>query len=358
MRALVLAVTLTAAAAHAVDFKGDARFWAGTGADSNPRRDFTSAGVGTTWDVFFPVVVSTSASLFWERARLTGTYDAAVRHFVLFGLPNLQHEDTLIQSASLSGAYALGNYFDLGADFRVRDRRAFERAYSDLRAEASIAFVPDAKLEVKVRGGWHRFLYWNRFATSFYSGGGGVSASYRFDKRHSAFLLGDYESQTFNATQCIRFEGPNIGEFTCQVEPPPGRRSDAVISVAVGYTYRGPFQAMLQYAYLDSSSNSWGETQRRHRISGSLGVRLPWRFTLLATGALQMSSYPDGVFLSSDLVVLEDDENTNNLTVKLVYPLGPKVDVDAKFAVYYSRLARNDLNYLRFVGSLGFSWRL
>ena len=58
------------------------------------------------------------------------------------------------------------------------------------------------------------------------------------------------------------------------------------------------------------------------------------------------------------LVVLEDDENTNNLTVKLVYPLGPKVDVDVKFAVYYSRLARNDLNYLRLVGSLGFSWRL
>ena len=158
--------------------------------------------------------------------------------------------------------------------------------------------------------------------------------------------------------EALQFLTAQLGEFTCQTDPPPRRRQDNVISVAVGYTYRGPFQAMAQYAYLDSTSNSWGETFRRHRLSATLGLRLPLGFTFLTSGAVQIATYPDGVFLSSDLVVLEDDENANMLTVKLVHGLGPQVDVDFKYAVYYNRLVRNDLTYLRMVGSLGFSWKL
>lgn len=352
-RALVLAVALLAATAHAVDVKGDLRFWAGTGADTNPRRDFTSPGVGQPWDLIWPMLGTAALGLYWDRLQITGSYDAAGRLFVVHG-----SENTFIHSGSVGLAYALGKYFDLGADFRARDRHGAEREYSDYRAEGFIGFVPDAKLDLKLRGGWHRFLYWSRFATSHTGGAFGLSANYRFNKRHAVFLSGDYEPQTFNATQCIRFEGPNIGEFTCQTDPPPGKRQDNVISIAAGYSYRGPFQAMLQYAYLDSTSNSWGETYRRHRLSGTLGVRLPFRFTFLASGAVQLASYPDGVFLSSDLVVLEDDENANTLSLKLVYPLGPKVDVDFKFSVYYNRLVRNDLTYTRMVGSLGFSWKL
>lgn len=352
-RALILLVTLCAVTAHAVDFKGDLRAWSGTGLDTNPRRDFTSAGVFPTYDLFVPVVASGSATLLWEKAQLSGSYDVAGRKFFLF-----PSEDTVIQSALLDGSFALGRYFGVGANFRVRDRRGAERDYTDLGAEAYVEFIPDAKLDVKVRGGWHRFLYWNRFAASHWGSAFGASAAYRFNKRHSVFLHGDLEPQSFNAKACLRFEGPNIGQFSCQSDPPPPVRQDTVLSVALGYTYRGPFQLMVQYAYLDSTSNSWGETFRRHRLSATLGVRLPLGFTLLSSGAVQFAQYPDGVFLSSDLVVLEDDENANMLTVKLVHPLGPHVDIDFKYAVYFNRLVRNDLTYLRMVGSLGFSWKL
>lgn len=371
-------LALGAAGAHAADFKPDARVWVGAGIDSNPSRDFTSPGNSTPYDAFGAAVASVSGALSGDWGRIYASYEFGGRKFFVY-----PSQDTEVQSATLDGSTALGKYLALGADLRARDRRGAERDYSDLVGEAYLDFVPDNAVSVRARGGAHRFLYWNRFEASFWGPTFGGSAQYRFNKHHQVFLFGDVELHTHNANAntCVRADdgscaterpderlvvervalrGPHrqLEEPSDPPPPMPPVRSDTFFSVGVGYTYRGPFQLTVQYSYLDLTSNSFGETYRRHRFSGTAGFRLPLDFTLLGAAAVQIAQYPDGVCLSSCAIRLEDDaENSSNVSVKIVHPLGPHFDFDLKYAIYYNRLPRNDLSYLRMVGSLGLGWR-
>lgn len=339
----VLLVLLTAATARAVEPRGRLRLVVGPGVDSNPRRDFTSSGISTVPDMFLAGFVQAQGALLFDRVHVSGNYDISGRKFLI----TAPSEDTLVQNASLDVLWAAHRVLDVGAMLRGRDRRGATRDYTDLGADALLAFLPDEHLEVRAHAGGHRFLFWNRFATSFFGPAFGGSVRYRFDKRHSAWASGDYEPRTFNAIRVLPPGSP--------AEDPPVVRADNFFSVGAGYGYKGKFQASLSYLFTTAISNGYGESFQRHRISGNAAFQLPLDLTLLVNGALQIASYPDGIYLSSELIVLDDDENASNVTVKLVYPLGEHVELDVRGSGYFSRLSRNELTYLRLTGMLGVS---
>lgn len=355
-RALCLILSLVSAGAGAADFSGNARAWLGIGIDSNPRRDFVSPTISTPIDAFAGALISLNGTIDTEHVRLFGSYEIAGRKFILAGT-----EDTFIQSAFVDANSLLGQYFAVGISGRAKDRRGAQRDYTDLGLDGYVEFTPDPHIVLKVRAGPHRFLYWNLFSSSYWGPSAGVSVLYRFNKRHSAFLLSDFEPHSHNANACVRIDTGDPNEVLCQFDPAPPRRSDAVISVAAGYTFRGPFHLTAQYAYIDSSSNSFAETWRRHRVSATFGLRLPWDFTLLLAGAVQFANYPEGLRLinaqpgNPDLKVAEDDENANYASLKLIHPLGKHFDIDFRFAFYFNQLG--GYSYRRAVGSLGVGWK-
>ena len=66
----------------------------------------------------------------------------------------------------------------------------------------------------------------------------------------------------------------------------------------------------------------------RHRLTGNAGVRLPWQLTLLAQGSLGLTAYPDGIYLSPEIILVEEDEGQNSLSLKLARPVTQKVDAE------------------------------
>ncbi len=86
-------------------------------------------------------------------------------------------------------------------------------------------------------------------------------------------------------------------------------------------------------------------------------MRLPWKLTLLAQGSLGLNLNPDGVYLSPEIILLEEDEALNSLSLKLARPLTERLDVELSYAVYDTQLPRNNLFYFRQVGSVGITWR-
>ncbi len=342
MRLEAAACLLVATAAAGADLTGQARVWVGPGLDSNARRDFVSAGVPTQADAFFFGLLGLEGLWDFERGRLAGVYDVAARKFLF-----LPSEDTVVQSAQGEAALAVGRLWGVGLAGRLRDRRGAERDYTDLLGEAVLDFVPDAAVDVRLKGGAHRFLYWRRFAYSFFGPDASLQARYRFNRRHSLAASANVNWRTYNARATDDPEDPE--------PPPPRTRRDSFLAVGASYQYRGPFHLTAGYSYLDQASNSFGETLRRHRFAVTAGVRLPWRFTLLASATLQLSQFPDGVYLSPELQVVEDDENSSAVTLKLVRPLGEHLDLDLRYAVYVNVLPQNRFFYLRHVGSLGLS---
>lgn len=342
---LGLLVCLVPGWASAIELKGGSRLWLGPGLDTNARRDFVTSASSPQLDGFLYGLGTLQGSIEGERFRLSAVYDVAARKF--FSLPT---EDTIVNSVIGEFSYGVSKNFTLGLFGTARDRRGAERDYTSLQGQGVVDFHPTGNVDVRLKFGATRFLFWPRFAYSFSGPVGDLSARYRFDRRHSLSLFGNFNARTYNA---------NVNPRPDDEAPlPPVRRFDPFFTVGVGYTYRGPFHFTIGYTYLDQTSNSYGETLRRHRLSATAGFRLPAQFTLLATGALQLSTFPDGIFLSPDLQVVEDDENSSTLTLKVVRPVSAHVELDLRYALYFNLLPQRStstepLLYVRHVLSLG-----
>jgi hypothetical protein len=251
---------------------------------------------------------------------------------------------------------ALGTQLGVGMEGRIKDRRGGTRDYSDLGADAFLEYVPDVRLALRVRAGAHRFVY--RAGSEANHGGPvfGFLGRYRFDRRHSLSVFGEYGSRRYGAEA----KHPPPPEM-----PPPdfeqrplGRRRDGALLAGASYTYRGPLALGLTYTFQEISSNSFGETALRHRLSGSAGLRLPWSVTLLAQGVLGLSHYPDGIYLSPEITLLVEDEGQNSLSLKLARPMSEHLDVELSYGLYGTNLPNNHLSYFRQVLGVGLTWRL
>lgn len=340
----VVACLAASAAAGAPTFRGQGHFWVGPGFDSNASRDFVTEGRYTSGDLFGFALLSLDGRLSWDRARLLLSFDLGSRKFVF-----LPSQDSLIQSAQVEASVALGKQWALGLTLRGRDRRGASRDYSDAVATLNLDFLPSAQLDVRLSGAGERFFFWPRPAYGFVAPQGQLTARYRFDRRHALSLNGGFAYRFYDGVVNDR---PVTPEDEALTNTP---RRDSVINAGLGYQYRGPFMASVGYAFLQQASNSYGESQRRHRLSVSGGFRLPWELSFFAQAVLQLSQFPDGIFLSKELLVVEDDENSSFLTLKLVRALGANFEVDLRYALYLNVLPGSGAGfvYTRHVVSAG-----
>ncbi len=338
---LAVCVLALAAAPARAELGGGLRLSVNAGVDTNARRDFDQVDKGTAADMVASVVGSTDGHYQGERALLAGSYDIGVRKFMRLPL-----EDVFIQSAALEASVAVGPYLGLGLEGRAKDRRGGERDYTDLAAFAFVELVPDAAVSLRVHGGGHRFLFPSDLQFSFKATEWGFTGRYRFDKRHSLLAFGDLGFRAYNAAARV---DPSV-------ENPP-RRTDSLITAGAGYSFRGPFAFSATYSYTEQASNSLGSSSMRHRLTVTGALRLPLSVTLLAQATLQLSRYPVD-YPSEELVLLDDDENHNAVSVKLVRPISEHIDVELRYALYQNRLPNEGLTYLRQVAWAGLGWRL
>jgi hypothetical protein len=342
---LLTALALSGGDAHAADVEGSLRLTSRWLLDSNAPRDF-QAGQGETPepDLAMSLLAAGDGRYTGERLQLVGRYELGGRKYLRYTT-----EDVLIQAAAVEASTALGTQLGLGVEGRGKDRRGGSRDYSDLGAAAFLEYVPDVRLALRVRAGAHRFVYRPDSRANFGNPELGFLGRYRFNRRHALSVFGEYGARRYGveARPPPEYEGA-----------PLGRRKDGALAAGASYTYRGPLALGLTYTFQEISSNSFGETVLRHRLSGSAGLRLPWNLTLLAQGALGLSRYPDGIFLSPEIILVEEDEGQNSLSLKLARPMNEHLDVELSYGLYGTNLPRNDLSYFRQVVGVGLTWRL
>ncbi|MCE9669317.1 hypothetical protein LY474_16015 [Myxococcus stipitatus] len=341
---LVVALLLTARGASAVEWEGALKGTARLLVDTNAPRDFADATQHTPGaDVALSVLGSAEGRATFERTQLVGRYELGARKYAGFA-----DEDTLVQAGALEGSLALGTEFGVGVEGHAKDRRGGSRDYSDLGASLFAEYAPDARLALRVRAGARRFVYRPDATANFGGPELGFLGRYRFDRRHSLSLFGDLGTRRFGTP--ARARPGAVGSVL-------GRREDGALTAGLSYNYRGPVALGLTYSYQESSSNSFGETLLRHRVVGSAGVRLPWRMTLLAQGSLGFTRYPDGIFLSPEIILVEEDEGQDSLSLKLARPVSARVDLELSWGLWSTRLPRNGLSYTRQVFGVGVTWR-
>lgn len=343
MRCLIATLTLASTWAIAAKVEGHARTWMGAGFDSNAKRDYVSAGRAPDADGFLFGLSQFDGRVWGTAGDASAAYDLATRKFIRWG-----QEDMLVQNLQLQGSLRLGPVFDAGLTARGRDRRGASRDYTSLGGEGFIVFTPDERLQLMARGGVDRFLFWASPDYGFVGPTGAVNARYRINRRHSINASGWFSPRAYDGA---RHDDPATTDFDESLE----RRTDISLSASAGYTYRGPFVLNVSYTYAEQASNSHGESFRRHRLWALAGFRLPAKLSLFASGVLQLSYFPDNVFLSPEIQVVEDDENSSYVTLKLVWPFADKLELDLRYALYINALPGSEqtLFYMRHVVSVG-----
>ena len=343
---LALSLLLLAAPALADRAEWRARVGLESGVDTNPARVYSAGGPlhPPGADAMGSVLGALEGRALVGRLSLSGGWDVGARGFL-----QEQAQSTLVQVARASAGLALGPTLDLVVRARGKDRRGAEREYTDLQASSGIAWMPDAQLSVELLAQVTGFEYREDRTLGFTSLGGALQANYRFDRRHALTLFAEASERHFGGT---RAREPGTGRVGGR------RRLDTSLVAGANYGFRGPISLTAGYTYAGITSNSHGETVLLHRLSVIAGVPLFWELTLLAQAGLQLASYPDGIYLSPELVLLEDDENQNSLALKLARPLSTSLDLELRWAVYQNRLPDNRLSYLRQVAGIGLSWRL
>ena len=344
---------LVPVATSAAELDGRARLSVGAGVDTNARREYNDAAA----DGMLEAHAGVDGRALFQRAQLLGAWDGGARGFLL-----LPSESVFVQVANAEGSVAVGRYLGLGVSGRGRDRRGGQRDYTDLAAVAFVDFVPDTQVELRAYGGGHRFIFWPTFRHSFSARELGGSARYRFNRRHSVSVFGELGRRRYNARAMHSPDNPPAFDL--------GQRRDNAFFVGVGYAFRGPFVFSASGSYFDQSSNSYGESNRRLRLTLDGGFRLPWKLFLLAQVNLQTTDYPDGVFLSPEVILEEDAENHNAISLKLARPITEHLDVEVRVAAYQNRLrqegkppggststAQTDLYYSRQLYQAGVTWR-
>jgi hypothetical protein len=344
---LAIGLTLLCLAApdeSRADTTGSLRLSLGLGADSNVTRDYREAG--TDADGMLLAVLGLQGRYLGERLSLGASYEGGARVFT-----TLLGEHYLAQGAAADASVAFSQEWTVGLEARVKDRRGGDHSYSDLWGGGFLEFVPDEQLELRVYGAGHRFVYWPFMGYSFGAPEGGATVRYRFNARHSVSVFGEYGARNYAQwarPRCLEGE-------TCPT--PTARRRDASFIAGAGYAYRGPITFSATYSFWELSSNSYGEAQQRHRWVLNAGFRLPWRWMLFSQLAVQLARYPDGVFLSLDETLIEDNEATNSVSLRLVRPLWRALDFEAHYGLYLNRLPLNNRTYVRHVGWMGFTLR-
>lgn len=322
---------------------GDATVALLTGLDTNARRVI---GEQEVTDAFASLSgQARGALLIGSSHYLHGRYDIGLKKFF-----DLDSEDLIVQRLEVGYSPSFGRWtISLDGRGKLRNSRDGVRDYRDLDAELSARRTLPRGFSLRAEGGFRDFNYPHQEAYGFKSVYAGLGGSWRIHRTVVASLdvsgaLPEYEGHARASDASYDDER---------------YRNDKSLSVQAKVAWRGPVALQVGYLWVGNWSNSYGESFQRHRVFLGCAARLPWSVFLGVHLAWQTLHYPDGLFLSDDLVdlMLYDDESQSSSTLKLSRPLNQYLELELKYKLSWVDLPRRyddaSLNYVRHVGTLG-----
>ncbi|MBI5543001.1 MAG: hypothetical protein HY901_03885 [Deltaproteobacteria bacterium] len=321
--ALVAALALSPPA-PAVTAHGSVTASVGSGFDSNPTR---TVGTEASADGYLGLTASGQGRLtLGDSQQLSGRYDIGLRKYL-----QTAPEDLAVQQAELEWSMQVGRAL-LGADGsgKWRVARSGIRDYADAIAELFFDWAFAKELSARLAAGARGYVYPPDGDYSHAGPQAAVSARWQPSRRHLVTL------RLFGALPYYRGKA-RLVEATEDLSG-VGRR-DRQMGAQLSYALRGPVALQVGYAFVRVDSNSYGEASERHRLWGAAGIKLPLRLFASVQAAWQLLRYPDGIFFSESLLLL-DDESQSSAGLKLAWAATERIDLEVRYAAYWIALPK------------------
>lgn len=341
-RGLAIAAALVATAAHAAEWDSSTRAELAPGADTNALRE-TFGGRVRPDGLLAATVQSTVLGAF-ERGGISATGALGGKLFAT------QHDaDMLAARMDLAGRLRLAGplFGALQAGGKDLTERGHVRDYDTAHAGAAL----DSMLlgfRLQAGGGYALVAPRNLLSRPFSAQGPTAAVTGSFttqDRSHAVSLGWDLWYRRFP-----RWFDP--GE-------PGVARIDAAHTLTLGWQHQGDFVFGAGYSFTLNESTVRGAIYQRHRVFLRGALEMPFDITGALQAQLQLSRYPEGIFVGEQLIG-DNDENQSSMEARLTKPMGEKWDLFLGLSVYGSELAGHtgpDYTFLRGVLLLGLSWR-
>lgn len=311
-------VAVSLGALPSVGLAGTLTLTGAVGFDSNPSR---TVGAAVPPDGFLGVSVSEKGrQSLGESTGLQARYDLGVRKYF-----SQEAEDLLVQQGEVGLSQRVGPLL-LGAEAsgKLRLSRAGNRDYSDAGLEVSADWTAARWLSVRLAGAARGFLYLPEADYDSLGPRGVLSVRVQPARRHVVTAAAFAGMPWYRAQ--ARYDSTGVLS--------PDTRRDRHLGAQISYSFRGPVALQGGYTYLRVDSNSHGEGSERHRVWAAASAKLPWRLFVGGQFAWQYLRYPDGVFLSEDLLLL-DDESQSSGGVKLAFAATASLDVELRWSAFW-----------------------
>jgi hypothetical protein len=341
-RGFAIAAALVATAAHAAEWESSTRADLAPGADTNALRETFGGRVRP--DGLLSATVQSALLGAFERGGISASGALGGKLFAS------QHDADLIAARMELAARLrlVGPLFgSLQAGGKDLTERGHVRDYDTAHAGGGLDSLLFG-LRFQASGGYALVAPRSLLSRAFSARGptAAVTGTFTTDDRSHAVSLGwDLWYRRFP-----RWFDP--GE-------PGVARTDAAHTVTLGWQHKGDFVFGAGYAFTLNQSTVRGAIYQRHRIFFRGALEMPFDITGALQGQLQLSRYPEGIFVGEQLLG-DNDENQSSMEARLTRPMGEKWDLFLGLSVYGSELAGQtgpDYTFLRGVLMVGLSWR-
>jgi hypothetical protein len=265
-------------------------------------------------------------------------------------------EDALINQLDASYQYRMDEYMLPGAELSFKDLTLYgsDRSYTMFTADAFSDFPLWKGGTVRAKGGWRAFFYRPDDNYSNMGAIAGVSVRQRATSRLGFSLSYEYQDRDYNG-RIYRLVPDIAGAM--KIIRTQSLREDGTHILSAGFDYHRGVLVSGGYTLLYNESDSVGETIFRHRAMLLLSAKPFWEIFVHAIGTLQFTTFVDGLFVSQQLFLEEDDENQNSLVIKISREIGHRVSAEMKYGLYVSEFSSEGLYFIRQVYFAGLSWK-
>lgn len=234
--------------------------------------------------------------------------------------------------------------YDIGARLqtraKLRAQASGSRSYGYERTE--LVLTKALPFDLLARVGLSGQVFHSADLPLFSSFGGGLDGglTWRFGERESLDL----------ALGALELAYPFA---RAQPEDDDVRRLDLPLHGSLVFTSARRIFVSGGYVVVRNLSNAFAESYTRYRLFGIVGFRLPAEVTVSTRGAVQLTQYDEGVSLSRQYFLQEDDESQNSLSLLVTRPFLGGLVLEAQLAWYGNELARGGVKFSRTTAAVG-----
>lgn len=259
--------------------------------------------------------------------------------------------NTLANHIDLSYMYRKGRFNpEIGIELKDISTVDTIQDYTLLRPYLNLN-IKNNLLLFKLASGYERFIFDFNMDYSYHAPFLGLLTHIGLDEAISIDLNYIFKYELFNSLAYKR--SGNLDSDSLLAERTTDKRKDINHSVMLRMNYDDDILISIAYSPEINNSNSAGESVFRQRFQISIASQILYDIYLNILLSFMISSFKDGILISDQLLLVNDNENRNYIIIKLSREILRNLMLEMRYSYYYSEFSNYITRFSRYTLAFG-----